>query len=261
MLEDFQKTTFSFNNKTRDIYRKGSGPAVIVIEEMPGITPKVVEFAEKVQNLGLSVVIPQLFGDPGAPPSIGRFAKAFFPACISKEFNVLALKKTSPIVDWLRGLARSLHDECGGHGVGVVGMCFTGGFALAMMAGSPVIAPVMSQPSLPFAISAKAKSDLGLSDEELAVVKERCDKESLRVIGLRFTNDKAVPKERFSRLKEELGDKFVAIEIDSSPNNAFGNPSTAHSCLTEHLVEEEGHPTLDGLNIVLNLFREKLVDS
>jgi dienelactone hydrolase len=266
VLESFTKTQFTFDGKTRDVYRAGIGPAVIVIAEMPGITPKVVEFAERVHALGCTVALPHLFGTPGRDPLEHGTARAvpyvlssMVPACISHDFHALATGTTSPVIEWLRALARALHDECGGPGVGVVGMCFTGGFALAMMADAPILAPVLSQPSLPFPIGAKRKRDLGLSDDDLAKVKKKCAADGLTVLGLRFTNDSFVPEERFVRLREELGDNFVGVEIDSSKGNPHGNPSSAHSVLTEHLVEEPGHPTRDALDKVLDLFRTRLL--
>jgi dienelactone hydrolase len=265
-LEGFDTTQFTFDGKTRDVFRAGSGPAVIVIAEMPGITPKVVEFARRVEALGCTVALPHLFGTPGRDPlesgaarSIPYVLSSMVPACISRDFNALATGKTSPVIEWLRALARSLHEECGGPGVGVVGMCFTGGFALAMMADAPVLAPVLSQPSLPFGIGAKRKRDLGLSDDDLEKVKQKCAADDLTVLGLRFTGDTFVPPERFARLREELGDNFVAVEIDSSETNPHGNPKRAHSVLTEHLVDEPGHPTRDALDQVLELFRTRLL--
>ena len=80
-----------------------------------------------------------------------------------------------------------------------------------------MLAPVLSQPSLPFGIGAKRKRDLGLSDDDLTKVKQKCAAQDLTVLGLRFTDDSFVPPERFARLREELGDNFVAVEIDSSP--------------------------------------------
>jgi dienelactone hydrolase len=268
VLDGFDRTPFTFDGKTRDVFRAGKGPAVVVIAELPGITPRVVAFARKVADLGCSVALPHLFGVPGhdayargellAMPAVLSSA---VPACISRDFTVLATRRTSPVVEWLRALARSLHDECGGPGVGVVGMCFTGGFALAMMADAPVLAPVLSQPSLPFPFGRSRCRDLGLSDDDLAAAKARCAAEDLTVLGLRFTADRLVPAERFARLREELGDRFVAVEIDSSKGNPYGNPTMAHSVLTEHLVDEPGHPTRDALEQVLDLLRQRLLSA
>src|SRR5687767_12769208 len=198
VLADFTKTSFTFDGKTRTVYRSCTGPAVLVIAEMPGITPKVVEFAKRVESLGSTVALPHLFGDPGRDPYKGGIARAvpyvmssMVPACVSSDFHAFATGKTSPVIDWLRALARSLHEECGGPGVGAVGMCFTGGFALAMIADAPVLAPVLSQPSLPFAIGTRRKRDLGLSDDDLETVKQRCAAQDLTVLGLRFTGDRA----------------------------------------------------------------------
>ena len=90
-------------------------------------------------------------------------------------------------------------------------------------------------------------------------MKQKCAAQDLTVLGLRFTNDSFVPPERFARLREELGDSFVGVEIDSSKGNPNGIPSNAHSVVTEHLVDEPGHPTRDALDKVLDLFRTRLL--
>jgi dienelactone hydrolase len=265
-LDGFTTTPFTYDDKTRDVFRSGTGPAVIVIAEIPGITPKVIEFARRVEALGCTIALPHLFGTPGRDPRGGNAVNAtayalssMVPACISHDFHAFATGQTAPVIDWLRALARSLHEECGGPGVGVVGMCFTGGFALAMMADAPVLAPVLSQPSVPFPMGAKRKRDLDMSPGDLDKVKQKCAANDLTVLGLRFTGDSFVPPERFVRLREELGDNFVGVEIDSSEGNPYGNPKHAHSVLTEHLVDEPGHPTRDALDKVLGLFRTRLL--
>jgi dienelactone hydrolase len=259
-LEGFEHGMFTFEGKTRDVYRMGSGPAVIVIAEIPGITPKVAEFGRKVAALGCTAVLPRLFGVAGKGQSAGAVMQSVGPACISREFSCFATRQTSPVTVWLRALAREMHSECGGPGVGAVGMCFTGGFALAMMVDDIMLAPVLSQPSLPFAITKAHRRDLGISDDDLARVKQRCAAdEDLRLLGLRFSGDRLSPPERFQRLREELGDNFVAVEIDSSPDNPHGHPRAAHSVLTEHLDDKLGTPTREALDKVLDLFRSTLL--
>ncbi len=259
-LEAFTQTTFTHDGKTRDVYRVGSGPAVIVIAEMPGITPKVAGFGRRVADLGCTAVLPRLFGVPGKSLSAGYVLQSIAPACVSREFSCFALRKTSPVTAWLRALARQMHAECGGPGVGAVGMCFTGGFALAMMVDDVMLAPVLSQPSLPFPLTKAHRRDLGISDDDLATVKARCAAEpELRLLGLRFTGDRVVPAERFQRLRDELGDSFVAVEIDSSPGNPWGHRRQAHSVLTEDLKDGPGQPTREALDQVLALFKEKLL--
>ena len=259
-LDGYQRSTFTHDGKTRDVYRRGSGPAVIVIAEIPGITPNVAEFGRKVADLGCTAVLPHLFGVPGQPPSAGAVIRSIGPACVSREFSCWATSKTSPVTVWLRALAREMHAECGGPGVGAVGMCFTGGFALAMMVDEIMLAPVLSQPSLPFPITKRHRRDLGISDDDLARVKERCaNEDDLCLLGLRFTHDRNVPAERFQRLRDELGDSFIAVELDSSPGNPHGHPSAAHSVLTNHLDDRPGTPTRDALDKVLALFRDKLL--
>ncbi len=257
-LSDFTCTRTTFLGKTRAVYRMGAGPAVIVMAEVPGITPKVADFARKVAGLGCTAVMPHLFGRPGEPPSKEAIAKTMGPVCISREFTVLATRRTSPVIAWLRELARQEHGRCGGPGVGAVGMCLTGGFALAMMVDDAVVAPVLSQPSLPFPVSRRHRADLGISDSDLTRVKERVA-DGTCVLGLRFSHDPFCFAERFDRLRAELGDGFVAVEIDSSPGNPFGHPRQAHSVLTEHLDDRPGTPTRAALDTVLDFFTDRLV--
>jgi len=256
-LDGFTKESFEADGKRRDVFRMGSGPAVIVISEVPGITPLVAQFGRRVAAAGCTAVMPSLFGEPGRPPTVAYAMRSIGPACISREFSSFALKKTSPVTVWLRKLAAAEHERCGGPGVGVIGMCLTGGFALAMMVDDIVLAPVLSQPSMPFPLSKRYKADIGISDSDLARVKQRTEAGQC-LLGLRFSNDPFCFAERFETLRRELGDKFIAVEIDSAPGNPYGHPKSAHSVVTEHLVDKPGTPTRAALDQTLAFFRENL---
>lgn len=256
-LEGFERDGFEALGVRKDVWRLGVGPAVIVIAEIPGITPRVLAFARRVAGAGMSVALPHLFGDDGRAPQQSYVLRSLARACVAREFTVLATGKSSPVVEWLRALARAEHERAGGPGVGVVGMCFTGGFALAMMAGAPVVAPVLSQPSLPFSIGARRAADLGCSVTELAAIRAKVA-DGAQVLGLRFTGDPAVKAARFESLRRELGDAFLGVEIDSSPGNPYGHRKGAHSVLTEDLVDREGSPTMAALQQVLEFCASRL---
>jgi len=243
----------------RDVWVAGAGPAVIVVHEMPGLHPSVVDFGRRLVHAGFTAYLPSLFGTPGRAYSRGAYmGRSVLQVCVSREFTVFALNRTSPIVGWLRELAAKAHAECGGPGVGAVGMCFTGGFALAMAVDERMLAPVLSQPGTPPPFGARRRAAVDLSEADLAKVRSRSQQDGLCVLGLRFTEDKVVPAERFATLRRELGDAFLAVEIGSSPGNRYGIPQTAHSVLTEDLVDEPGHPTRDALDRVLAFCRERL---
>ncbi len=266
-MGEFEHTTFAHDGKTRDVFRLGDGPAVIVIAEMPGISPKVVSFARRVADLGCTAVLPHLFGIPGKDPAPNgkaslagtlQMVSSLVPACASREFVAMATGRTSPVVGWLRALAAHEHEVCGGPGVGAVGMCFTGGYALAMAADDRLLAPVLSQPSMPIPVTSRQKNSIDISAEDLAKVKHRCAHDGLEVIGLRFKSDRLVPAERFEFLRRELGPAFTAVELE----DADANPDAVippHSVLTEHLIDEPGSATRDALDLVLDLFRTRLL--
>ena len=229
VLAGWEPGSFSAAGLTRDTFRRGTGPGVIVIHEIPGITPKVAAFANDVVDAGFTVVMPSLVGTPGKEMGNGYALASMAKVCVAREFTTWAIGQTSPIIGWLRALARHLHQDVGGPGVGAVGMCFSGGFALGMMLDDTMVAPVLSQPSMPFAIGGAArKADLNLSPDDRLVIAERAAA-GCQVLGLRFDGDPLVGT-RFDSLRELLGDAFSAVEL----------PSTAkrdHSVLTEQRDE------------------------
>jgi dienelactone hydrolase len=256
-LEGFSTFQFDWGGAERTVYTRGRGPGVVVMHEIPGITPPVARFATRVADAGFRVYLPHLFGTVGKPLSLPYVLSQAARVCVSREFSVLASRASSPITVWLRALCRRAHAECGGPGVGALGMCLTGNFALALMVDESVMAPVLSQPSLPFGVSAAHRAGLHLSDGDLETVKRRVAN-GCPVLGMRFTEDPLCPGARFETLRRELGSGFEAIEIDSSPGNRFGIKRLAHSVVTEDLVDSEGHPTRAALDRVLALFHERL---
>lgn len=223
---------------TRPVFRRGRGPAVIVIHEMPGLHPVVLRFADRVAAAGMTVFCPSLFGEPGRPVGFGYTGASIATTlCVRREFDAWAHDRSSPILDWLRALAKRAFGECGGKGVGAVGMCFTGNFALAMMTEPTVVAPVLSQPSLPLGPSAKARAALGVSPHEIACAKRRFAEEDLSMIALRFVGDPLVSESRFATLKQTFGDRVEAIEL--APHDAKQEfPYVPHAVLTVHLRED-----------------------
>jgi len=242
-IPGWDHSSFTHAGVMHETYRKGTGPAVIVVHEIPGITPKVLDFAERVAAQGFTVVMPLLVGEVGREPSGGYIASSMSKICISREFTTMAMYKTSPIISWLRALAKQIHSEVGGVGVGAVGMCFSGGFALGMMVDDIMVAPVLSQPSMPFAIGANRSADLNLSPSDEARIVERAQA-GCQVLGLRFTGDKLVGS-RFASLHKLLGNAFVAVEFESASKQD-------HSVLTEQIQEE-------GVSRVLEFLKSKLL--
>ena len=256
-LDGFEAVSFTHDGVTRPVFAAGTGPAVIVIHEVPGLHPGVIDFGRRVVDRGFHVRMPSLFGTPGKKFSAAYSMRSIMSGCVAKEFTSWALDRTSPISSWLRALAVDAHEACGGAGVGAVGMCFTGGFALGMMLDERLKAPVLSQPSLPFAVGTRRRTSVGISDSDLQVLSERAAHGAC-VMGLRFTGDPLVPKARFDTLRNALGDGFIAVEIDSSKGNPHGIKRTAHSVLTLDLVDEPGHPTHVALEQVLDFFEDRL---
>jgi dienelactone hydrolase len=259
-LTDFERRDISLEGATRAVYTAGRGPAVIVMAEMPGISPDVARFARWIRGAGFTVYMPSLFGRDGAYPEAEAGLAVLRRACVSAEFRAFAAGASSPVTRWLRALARLAFAECGGLGVGAVGMCFTGNFALSMMLEPSVLAPVLCQPSLPLDDPAA----LEIAPAEIAVVKERLDREDLTVRAYRFEGDRYCTAQRFAAYAHALGARFEGKVLPSSAANPRPPPfferiiGCAHSVVTAHLVDARGEPTVLARDEILAFFAQRL---
>lgn len=259
-LTDFEGREITLNDVAKKVFVSGSGPAVIVMTEMPGISPHVARFARWVREAGFTVYMPSLFGRDGAVPTADEGAAVFQRVCVSAEFRALAANESSPVTRWLMALARLAHAECGGPGVGAIGMCFTGNFALTMMLEPAVLAPVLSQPSLPL----NEPAGLEIAPDELRAVKERLDRENLTVLAYRFAGDRICRAERFAAYTKALGDRFIGKTLPDDAANGDVSPFFAkhvpypHSVVTQHLIDEAGQPTMAARDEILAFFAARL---
>jgi dienelactone hydrolase len=262
-LADFRARSFEHAGSRRTVHVAGVGPAVVVMPEMPGISPDVARFARWVRQAGFTVYVPSLFGVDGAYPDTEAGELVARRACVSREFRAFAGGGTSPVVVWLRELARVAHAECGGPGVGAVGMCFTGNFALTMTLEPSVIAPVLSQPSLPL----DDPGGLEISPGDAAAVAKRFERDDLRALAYRFDNDQWCTGQRFAAYASLLGDRFDGRVLPGSAANPAPPPffrdvvGTPHSVVTAHLVDEEGNPTRQARDEIIAFLTERLLAS
>lgn len=252
-LSDFERREVTLLDQTKRVYIAGEGPAVIVMAEMPGISPHVARFARFVRDAGFTVWMPALFGTEGGPVSIPRGLVTMVRGCISREFRAFAANESSPVTRWLRALAAHAHPLCGGKGVGAIGMCFTGNFALSMMLEPAMLAPVLSQPSLPMFQA----GGMHIAPDELASVKQRMEREDLTVLAYRFEGDRFCRAERFAAYEEALGDRFRGRVL---PDECAlpGTPVRPHSVVTLHLVDRAGEPTRAAVDEILEFFAKRL---
>jgi dienelactone hydrolase len=259
-LEDFEARSYTVDAVTKRVHVSGTGPAVIVMTEMPGISPQVARFARWVREAGFTVFMPSLFGRDGAVPTAEDGVREFKQACVSAEFRALVANQTSPVTKWLRGLARQAHAQCGGPGVGAIGMCFTGNFALTMMMEPAMLAPVLAQPSLPM----NDPAAIEIAPEDLQAVRERLERDDLDVLAYRFEGDTICRAERFEAYRAALGARFVARVLPDSAANPDVPPFFAahvkapHSVVTAHLIDRAGEPTLAARDEILAYFTRRL---
>ena len=261
-LEDFTPRTVELDGIARTVHLAGRGPAVIVMPETPGISPHLARFARRVRDAGFTVWMVSLFGRDGAVPDAQEAIATFKRTCVSAEFRALAADRPTPIALWLRGLARIAHAECGGPGVGAIGMCFTGNFALGMMLEPAVLAPVLCQPSMPLEDPAALESP----PAELAAVRARLERDDLSVRAYRFAGDRFCTAQRFAAYQAALGRRFESRVLPDAAANTNDLPpffehvvKGAHSVVTVHLIDEAGQPTRAARDEILAFFARRLL--
>jgi dienelactone hydrolase len=260
-LDDFDAREVTLDGATKVVHVAGSGPAVIVMAEMPGISPHVARFSRWVRDAGFTVYMPSLFGRDGAVPRVEDGTAVCRRACVSAEFRAFAANESSPVTAWLRSLARLAHDECRGPGVGAIGMCFTGNFALTMMLEPSMLASVLAQPSLPL----DDPAGIEMAPAELTAVRRRLDEEDLTVMAYRFAGDRFCNAQRFAAYSQALGDRFVARVLPDAAANPETPPffehvvASPHSVVTAHLIDEAGQPTIAARDEILSFFAQRLL--
>lgn len=259
-LDDFTPRVVTVDGVAKTVYVAGTGPGVILMPEMPGISPDVARFARWIRDAGMTVYLPALFGVDGAYPTVAEGWDIVQRACVSAEFRAFAGGGTSPVAAWLRGLARVAHAERGGPGVGAVGLCFTGNFALTMALEPAVIAPVVNHPALPL----DDPAGLEIGAEDAAALAERVKRDKLKVLAYRFDNDKWCTGQRFAAYRALLGEAFDGRVLPGATANQNPPPffrdlvGTPHSVVTAHFVDEQGHPTVRARDEIIAFLAERL---
>jgi dienelactone hydrolase len=225
--------SFSAEGFTHPIFSTGKGPDVVLLHELPGLVDSCLELG-LILGERFRVHLPVLFDQAGGPSTLCRSARNTWRICISKEIHAFAAHRTSPVVSWLRALCRTLKDRSGHAGVGVIGMCITGNFALALVAEESVLAPVVAQPGLP-----ARKTGLALSPPDAEVVRRRAAQLGEGcVLGLRYDRDWVCPPSTFRMIRELIGNGFRPVEL----------PGSHHATLTLHLNATALRETIDFLS-------------
>jgi len=258
-IADFSRHDIALLGKTKPVLLIGAtGPAVIVIHEVCGFTATLARFCRWVRDAGFRVYAPILFGSPDASNAEVKTLRRVLSLCVSREFTLLATNKSSPVTEWLRTLARLAHPECGGPGVGAIGMCLTGGFVLSMALDPVVLAPVLAQPGLP-ATNAAA---LDISPADLARAQART-RDGLKLRGYRFEGDTICQASRFQTLRTAFGAAFAATELPDSAANPAGMKAQGkapHSVFTNDLIDAPGQPTREAVDEVIAFLRNALLE-
>jgi dienelactone hydrolase len=248
-MTDFGSFPFRTEGHTYTVYTRGEGPSVLLLHELPGLTPQCVRLARLLSDAHFKVFVPLLFGKPGvSAPRANAWRSCFFAG-----YSCFSSTHPGSIARRMRALSASLHAEHPEARMGVLGMCLSGALPIYLMRDEWVAAPIVSQPALPLAFAAKAS--LGLSPQDLALAKGR----GIPLLYLRFSEDAISPKERLQALKEILGSELKPYVICSAPGNSFGINTKAHAVLTSELnLEVPNHPTKLALEEVISFLNERL---
>jgi dienelactone hydrolase len=247
-MTGYDQFSFAVADSKKTVYVKGQGPGILLMHELPGMIEQCVRLADHLAGQGFTMFLPLLFGEANVKNSLARTALYTAQICISREIRAFAAETDSPIADWLRALAREIRTRRPeGRGIGVIGMCLTGGFVINLMLEDVVRAPVACQPSLPLTTFGAPRDALSASPATLAQAVRKAAETSL--LCYRFDQDRICPRERFDRLAREFGPSFEGHLL----------PGKGHATLTVGFVDDPHHPTFAARERIVNFFRERLV--
>ena len=254
MLDGYRKESFTAElngggEVSHDVYTKGEGPTVVIIQELPGIGQETLRLADLFIAKGYQVVLPHLFGPLGRTSTLGNLARVF---CMRREFHLFLKNGSSPIVGWLKALCQYQRDHSDHDGVAVIGMCLTGNFAMSLMADDAVLASVASQPAMPFL----AQGALHMSEDEKQATRDRLDHleettddkfKTGYMMALRFEGDPLCKAAKFEAIDRGLNRQKHRVRQRVLPGRG-------HSVLTLDFVDEKGHPTRQAFDEVVSYF-------
>ena len=258
-------TNFSFAHADIEhvVYVRGEGPPVIVVHELPGLTPAAIRFGERLAREGFRCHLPLLFGRPFDDDAPGAFKKL----CVSREFANLEAGVSAPITNWLRALARELGTRHHSR-VGAIGMCLTGAFAIPMILEPTVSAHVAAQPGSPFRVPFTLLGigrgpwmrQLNISDDDLNAAAARAKAEQLTLLTLRFDVDRICPAERMERLRESFGDRLQLHELKTTGalRRLLRPPHATLTSEYEKAPDRPDEPTRIAFSVLVEFLRARL---
>ena len=232
------------------VFTRGAGPPVVILQELAGVTPELLYFATRLSDEGFTVWLPVLAGPAPATTALDR-TRAMVATCLSHEIHLFATRRTSPMANSLRALTRHAAQHCGTAGAGVIGMCWTGGFALALAADKSVLGAVAAQPSLPLGtpLTPRCRRSLGMDESDIRTVQDRLATGEVEIYLTRFTDDWISPRERIAALEKAWGSTGITIDqLSSAPDNPFGFGKKDHSVLSIAPVRHPDGPGRDRLD-------------
>jgi dienelactone hydrolase len=177
-------------------------PSVIVLHELPGLSVEALRFGRCLVDAGFRVHLPLLYGAAGRSSVASGTRDALW--CLRHELDLFAAGAANPLADWVRALVRDVAAP-GTPRVGVVGMCMTGGIAIAALAEAATGAAVASQPALPMRPPCRVmrgRADLGIDEPTLAAAVAS----PAPLLALRYDRDPIAAAERFRTLRERFTD-------------------------------------------------------
>jgi dienelactone hydrolase len=198
---------------------------VLVLQELPGLAPGLLNFAERLVGAGHQVYLPWLFGSVGRRQPLQNFLRL----CISREFGYLRDGVAAPVADWLRALVGHISEHNSGQPVSAIGMCLTGGFVIPLLMESAVVRAVAAQPAIPVSLSYLAlgrggqttRSALNVTQAQIDGARVRLDSGEARLLAVRCAPDRLCPPEKLARLRSEFPVGLTVRE--------YGEPSDINS--------------------------------
>ncbi len=254
---------FTHGDLTKTVYELPPAPdaedagAVVVLHELPGLSAETFRLGRLLSGAGLHVYLPLMFGEAGEKAPVTNLWRLNF----SSEWSLLDKDDGGEILPWLAALCAEVSRLHGGDGIGVVGMCLSGSLPIALLREPAVVAPVVSQPSLPLCAWTEArKAAAGIHASDLELAKRRVDEEGIEILAFRFELDDISPPERLASLADSFGDGFLdrTVTCFEYSGDGWRLEEDAHSVLTAEYCDVPGHPSKRRVDETIAFLKRRL---
>lgn len=228
------------------------GNPMLLLHELPGLTPGALDFALTLEKKGRRVYAPLLFGGYGQQKGLGALPQIW----ATGRWNTLSGDSPGPILDDTWAMLNQIAKEQPGKSIMVAGNCLTGNLPLDLIAHPQVSTALICQPALPFTLPG-----IKWQNEAWPITRERLDRSitamrdhpKKQLVFVQYVDDRIAPLARTLRILGYLEGAQLLPQVHlvigaTSEQEALSpfTPAQRKRVQWVQVTDQAGHSTVTG---------------